>query len=457
METTTSKTVVVNGVHGKKIKSVVLTSTGGGHDYSNLQVKEEDYPKMDKDDQVIVRVKATGLNFAELMQRQGLYKPSTKTPYTPGYEASGVVEELGPSVTDLKVNDRVVVFNSSGMWKEVVCLPRFNVVKIPDNMSFEDAAGILVNYVTAYQILFRMANLRPGDTVLVHMAGGGVGTAATQLCRTIPGVTVIGTASSSKHDAIRENGVHHAIDYTTSDYVQEVRKICPNGVDIVLDPLNGDNSIKGYELLRPFGRIVHYGAASMTTESRSLVNAFKAWWKCLSINSLDIVSENKSVSGYHLGYLLNNPVVAKEMLNDINLLLEMYHKGQIKIKIDSTYSFSKIGEAMKRMHSRQNIGKIIVKPDAEFEGVSAPDQVKIVTTVISTSTTTALPDKVVLETTAPVETTQIVPGAQVESEEATTSKTEPAEAHVNQDNEQELGSDKEKLITNEQQNEQATA
>jgi len=160
------------GPKPQKIKSIVLTSTGSSNDYSNLPLKEEDYPKIEKNDQVIVRVKATGLNFAELMQRQGLYKPSTKTPYTPGYEASGIVEEVGSEVTDLKVNDRVIVFNANGIWKEVVRLPRLNVIKMPDDMSFEDGAGLIVNYVTAYQVLFRMANIQPNDVVLIHMAAG---------------------------------------------------------------------------------------------------------------------------------------------------------------------------------------------------------------------------------------------------------------------------------------------
>ena len=187
----------------KKIKAIVLTTTGSGSDYSNLQVKEEDYPKIETGDQVVVRIKAVGLNFAELMQRQGLYKPQTKTPYTPGYEGGGIVESVGADVSDLSVNDRVAVFNPSGVWKEAVVLPRSHVVKIPDSMSFEDAAGLFVNYVTAYQLLFRMTNIKSGDVILIHMAAGGVGTAATQLCRTIPGVTIIGTASGSKHDAIR--------------------------------------------------------------------------------------------------------------------------------------------------------------------------------------------------------------------------------------------------------------
>jgi len=372
----------------RKIKSIVLTSTGSGSDYSNLQVKEEDYPTITKDDQVIVKIKAVGLNFAELMQRQGLYKPSTKTPYTPGYEGSGVVEQVAENVQDLKVNDRVIVFNSNGIWKEFALVPRSNVFKIPDSMSFEDAAGLLVNYMTAYHVLFRMAHLKPGDSVLIQMAAGGVGTAATQLCKTVPNVTVFGTASAAKHDAIRENGVDHPIDYTSTDYVEAIRKISPEGVDVCLDPLNGENSIKGYDLLKPFGKIVHYGAASMTSETKSLMNTFKTWWKCLSINSLEIISENKSISGYHLGVLLTNPTFIKTANQDIQKLLDLYEQGKIRIKIDSTYAYSKIGEAMKRMHSRLNVGKIILKPDSELTPPSNPEvqteasteQVKLIST-----------------------------------------------------------------------------
>ena len=112
--------VTVTPIDVKKMKSVVLTSTGSGSDYSNLQVKDEDYPKIDKENQVIVKIKAVGLNFAELMQRQGIYKPSTKTPYTPGFEGSGIVEEVSENVTDLEKGDRVIVFSSNGIWKGIL-------------------------------------------------------------------------------------------------------------------------------------------------------------------------------------------------------------------------------------------------------------------------------------------------------------------------------------------------
>jgi hypothetical protein len=126
----------------------------------------------------------------------------------------------------------------------------------------------------------------------------------------------------------------------------------------------------------------------MTTESRSLISAFKTWWKCLTINSMEIISDNKSISGYHLGHLFLNETALKKTLKDIDILMNLYKEGKIKMQIDSVYPFSKIGEAMKRMHSRQNVGKIILKPDCEIqETVTSENQVKISTTATTTTTT----------------------------------------------------------------------
>jgi len=280
------------------------------------------------------------------------------------------------------------------------------VVKIPEEMSFEDAAGLIVNYLTAYQVLFRLANVREGDKVLIHMAAGGVGLAATQICKTIPNVTVFGTASASKHETIKEWGVDYPIDYTTGDWVEEVRKISPEGVDVVLDPLNGENSIKGFGLLTPLGRIVHYGSASMTGESRSLTNIFKTWWKCLSMNALDIISENKSMSGYHLGVLMQNPSFLKTATTDIATLIQWYCEKKIKVVVDSTYGFSKVGDAMKRMHQRLNVGKIIMKPDCEMPVPPVEEPaVETVTTTLEQVKLSETPATEVVTTTVP-ETTQ---------------------------------------------------
>jgi NADPH:quinone reductase-like Zn-dependent oxidoreductase len=155
----------------EKIKAIVVKHFGGGDDYSNLALVDEDYPKIRHPNDVVVRIKAAGLNFAELIQRQGFYRPQQRPPYTPGFEGSGIVEKIGSGVTDFKVGDRVIVFDSHNIWKEVVCLACENMTKIPDSMSFEDAAGMMVNYLTAYHLLFEFGRIRPGSKVLIHMAG----------------------------------------------------------------------------------------------------------------------------------------------------------------------------------------------------------------------------------------------------------------------------------------------
>ncbi len=143
----------------------------GTTDYTNIAIVNEEYPSLKNENDVLVRIKAVGLNFAELMQRTGFYKTQVKPPYTPGFEGSGVIEKLGSGVINLKAGDRVLVFNSHSVWKEVICLPSQNMIKIPDEMPFEDAAGLLVNYMTAYHSLFEFGHVKPGSKVLIHMAG----------------------------------------------------------------------------------------------------------------------------------------------------------------------------------------------------------------------------------------------------------------------------------------------
>ncbi|CAF1032331.1 unnamed protein product [Didymodactylos carnosus] len=350
----------------KQITVIELVGSGG---MDKLQIKQKPYPVM-KDDDVIIRVRFAGLNFADLMRRQGIYSPAPKTPYVPGFEASGIVEAVGTNVKNFSVDDRVMVFAGDGLWKDVICVNYNSCVKMPENMSFEDAAALLVNYITAYHILFEFGNLRENKSVLVHMAAGGVGIAAIQLCKTVSNVTVYGTASAAKHDIIKEIGCTHPIDYRTQNYVEEVKKLAPSGVDIIMDPLNGADSVHGFHLLRPFGRIIYYGAANVAAggENRSLLTAMKTWFKCFSTNSFDIMQTNKAICGYHLGYLLKNEKEITDLARTaIENLLRLYKEGLIKPKIDQIFSFSNVGEAMHRMHSRQNIGKILLTPDEAFK------------------------------------------------------------------------------------------
>ncbi|XP_073346007.1 synaptic vesicle membrane protein VAT-1 homolog [Pagrus major] len=343
-------------------RALVLTGHGG-YDKVKLQVKTQAEPQL-KAGEVLVRVKACGLNFAELLGRQGLYELLPAPPVVMGMEGSGVIEAVGEDVKDRKVGDRVIVMSRNGMWQEVVVVPAIHTFPMPDQMSFEEGAAIPVNYMTAYMMLFEMANLRPGKSVLVHMAAGGVGVAATQLCQTVPDVTVFGTASASKHETIAEGGVTHPIDYRTKDYVEEIRKISPKGVDIVLDPLGGLDTQKGFSLLKPLGTLIVFGAANCVTgQKKNLLAMAKTWYNQLSLNTLKLMQANKAVCGFHLGYITDEQLLSSNM----SKLLELYGQGKIKPRIDSCYHFEEVTDAMRRMHERQNIGKVILLPEPKKE------------------------------------------------------------------------------------------
>ncbi|XP_013889382.1 synaptic vesicle membrane protein VAT-1 homolog [Austrofundulus limnaeus] len=344
----------------KALSSRALVLTGyGGYEKIKLQVKTMKAPQL-RSGEVLVRVKACGLNFAELLGKQGLYELLPAPPVIMGMEGSGVVEAAAEDVKDRKVGDRVIAMNRCEMWQELVVVPAKRTYLMPEEMSFEEAAALPVNYMTAYMMLFEMANLRPGKSVLIHMAAGGVGIAATQLCQTVQDVTVFGTASASKHETISQGGVTHPIDYRTKDYVTEIRKISPNGVDIVLDPLGGSDTQKGFSLLKPLGMLIAFGAANCVTgQKKNLLAMAKTWYHQLSLNTLKLMQSNKAISGFHLGYITDEELFDRTVLK----LLELYRQGKIKPRIDSCYHFEEVAEAMKRMHERQNIGKVILLPE----------------------------------------------------------------------------------------------
>uniref|UniRef100_A0A8C5IZI1 Vesicle amine transport 1 n=1 Tax=Junco hyemalis TaxID=40217 RepID=A0A8C5IZI1_JUNHY len=342
-------------------RALVLTGFGG-YDKVKVQARRGAEPRPGE---VSVTVRACGLNFADLMARQGLYDRLPPPPVCPGMECAGTVRALGDGVRDRQVGDKVMVLARSGLWQEVVNVPVSHTFPMPEGMSFEEAAALLVNYITAYMILFDFGNLRPNQSVLIHMAAGGVGTAAIQLCKTVENVTIFGTASASKHETLKESGVAHPIDYRTMDYAEEVRKISPKGVDIVLDPLGGSDTTKAFNLLKPMGKLITYGVANLLTgQKKNLMAMAKTWWNQFSITALQLLHQNKAVCGYHLGYMdeeveLLRSVVAK--------LVNLYSQGKIKPKIDSVWPFDQVAEAMKQMQEKKNVGKVILVPEAPKE------------------------------------------------------------------------------------------
>jgi NADPH:quinone reductase-like Zn-dependent oxidoreductase len=221
-----------------------------------LQVREAPDPEA-AEGQVRIRVKAAGINFADLMARVGLYPDAPKIPCVVGYEVSGTVDQIGPGVTGFTIGERVFGMPRFGGYTDVIALPVAQVFKMPSAMTFEEAAAMPVVYLTAYNMMLFTGHLRERSSVLIHSAAGGVGIAAIQLAKS-RGCTIFGTASPSKHAFLREQGVHHPID-SRGDYAAAVRAITgERGLDLVLDPVGGKSWTEGYELLGPCGRLVAF-------------------------------------------------------------------------------------------------------------------------------------------------------------------------------------------------------
>ncbi len=331
----------------------------GGPDV--LEVRESPDP-VPKDDEVRVRVRAAGLNFAEVVARQGMYPDAPKPPCVVGYEGAGVVDAVGPSVTKVKPGDRVVYLSRFGGHADTVCVSERQLFQMPESMSFEDGAALPVNYLTAYHMLFAVRRLRPGDTVLVHMAAGGVGTAVLQLCRTVERVTAIGTASGGKHDYVKRHGADHVIDYRTTDYVPEVRRITGGrGVDLVLDALGGPDWRKGYSLLAPGGVLVAFGLANANVGGkRRLLHAAGQLLRQPLFNAMTLMSDNRGVAGVNMGHLWGDIDV---LTAEADALVALYRDGRIKPHVSKTFPFSRAAEAHAELEYARNVGKVVLLPD----------------------------------------------------------------------------------------------
>jgi NADPH:quinone reductase-like Zn-dependent oxidoreductase len=294
------------------------------------------------------------------MARQGLYPDAPKPPCVVGYEAAGTVDAAGDGVDRAIVGKRVAVLSRFAAHADMVCVPQNYAFPIPEQMSFEEAAAIPVNYLTAYQMLFRVASIQPGESVLIHMAAGGVGIAVLQLCRTVEHVVTFGTASASKHQVVRDNGCTNPIDYHTTDYFNEVMRLTNGrGVDIVLDALGGNDWRKGYKLLRPAGRLVAFGFANMSSgNTRSIFRMIRNIVRVPLFTPMGLMDKNRSVAGVNLGHLWDDPFLPLAM----NKLLIMYREGQIKPHIDSSFPFTQAAQAHLRLQEGKNIGKVVMVP-----------------------------------------------------------------------------------------------
>jgi NADPH:quinone reductase-like Zn-dependent oxidoreductase len=338
------------------VRQVVIPRIGGP---DVLEVRAAPDPEPGAGE-IRVRVAASGVNFADCLARMGLYPDGPRLPAVVGYEVAGVVDRVGPAVDDIEVGTRVVCTTRFGGYSDVVVVPARLALPIPDRLSFEQAAALPVNYLTAWLMLVWIGNVHPGERVLVHAAAGGVGQAALQICRW-RGATVIGTASGSKHERLRARGVAHCIDYTTEDFEAEVARITGgDGVDMVLDAVGGRSFAKSYRCLGPLGRLFLFGVSSFAPgATRSIPAAVKGVLALPRFKPIALMNDNRGVFGINVGRLWDRAELLGRMLADI---VGLAAAGTFDPVVDRTFAFDRAGEAHAYIQSRSNFGKVLLVP-----------------------------------------------------------------------------------------------
>ena len=316
--------------------------------------------------EVRIAVRAAGINFADTMARIGMYPDAPKLPCVLGYEVAGDVEAIGDGVEGFGVGDRVLAATRFNGQAELVSVPAEQAIPLPEGVSYEQGAAFPVNYGTAYAALVIMGGLKAGERVLIHAAAGGVGVSATQLAKRI-GAEIFGTASSSKHDAIREQGVDHPIDYRTSEFEDDVRRITGGeGVDVIMDALGPTSFRKDYRLLRQGGRLIMYGASELQTGSgkRDLLGALRSaarmplatmpWWR-----SVGLMSENKGVFGLNMLSWWDREGNLDRVTEP---LLEALRAGDLRPVVAESFAFDRAADAHRFIEERRNVGKVVLVP-----------------------------------------------------------------------------------------------
>jgi synaptic vesicle membrane protein VAT-1 len=326
-----------------------------------LQVKEAPDPTP-KAGEVRIRVEASGVNFADIMGRMGVYPDLPPIPVVPGYEVSGRINAVTPGVDQSWIGRDVIAMTRFGGYADVVCVPVKQIFPRPAGLSALEGAAIPVNYFTAWQLVVVMGALKANETVLIHSVGGGVGIAATQIAKHI-GARVIGTASVAKHGEMRALGVDHLIDYHTEDFEARTREITGGrGVELILDAVGAGSWKKGYRVLAPTGRLGMFGVSSLASDKErnlfSLLSmlANTPWFQ---FNPLRLMNANKGVFGVNLGHMW---VEIDRLREWGDALMDLAAKGVIKPKVAASFKFDAAPEAHHFIQDRRNIGKVLLVP-----------------------------------------------------------------------------------------------
>lgn len=332
------------------MKAVVLVKNGKGNEA--FEIQEMPKPSISTGE-VLVKVNCFGLNYADVMARNGLYKDAPPMPSVLGYEVVGTIESLGAGITDFKVGDRVLGFTLFGAYAEYAKVDERTLAKLPESISDEVGTCLATQYCTAYVAAHNMGNIQEGEKVLVHAAAGGVGTAVVQLAK-LKGCKVYGTAGSvAKMDYLQSIGVDVPINYRTHDFSEVINE----KVDVIFDPIGGSSFSKDKKLINYGGRIICYGAAERS--GGGLLKTLKFVWDFGFLHPIGLLMKSFGVIGLNmLRVAETNPLIIKRSMEKV---IELTVQGELKPHVGATYKAQDIGEAHDFLESRKSIGKVVVK------------------------------------------------------------------------------------------------
>jgi NADPH:quinone reductase-like Zn-dependent oxidoreductase len=358
------------------MKRVVLDHYGGP---DVLRLVEDTEPRPGPGE-VRIRVLVAGVSFTDAQLRAGTYLGVPPPPFTPGYELVGVVEELGAGCRRLRVGDRVAALTVWGAYAEQVCVPEENAVEVPEDLDPAEVVGLVLTYMTAYQLLHRMARVRSGESLLVHGAAGRVGVAVLEL-GSLAGLRLFGTAAAENRAAVERLGAV-PIDYRNEDFLARLRDLPEKGVDVVLDGIGGSVSLRSFRALRPGGRLVVFGHYGTLAAGRKSWRAWLEWYAATAgVALMGLLSPGRKTMAYRIQKLREGhqvvpwgrggparlvgggPRYPEWFREDFRALLDLLRRGEIHPVVAERLPLSDAGRAHALLGETAARGKLVLVPE----------------------------------------------------------------------------------------------
>ncbi len=336
------------------MQAIVLRRTGPP---KTLRLEEVPEPVAGPGE-ILIQVRASGVNFADVLARQGLYPEAPARPFIPGFETSGEVLALGEGANGLKVGQRVLAYHRRGGYAERVAVPAQQVIPLPDAIGMQSAVVLPLNYGTAYIALYRTGPVEPGMRLFLHAAAGGVGLAAVDLARRA-GLEIVGAASSHfKRERLQAEGVKHVVDSRRVHVDRVARGLYgrDGGFDIIIDSVGGRTVAQGMHALRPGGRLVSTGVGRISR--RGILGAVALLLSTPRLDSLDLLQKSRGFYGVNLLPLMRDAEGVRRILEEMIRLAE---KQEIHPEPGRVMALAEAGVAHQLLERRRNVGKIVLR------------------------------------------------------------------------------------------------